>query len=352
MPVRITAGDQANRKLTTSHDVRTADSEVSAKLFVERPDVRSGQGIDFHIFEAGDGVTLCGVKIPHSAKLKGHSDADAAMHALTDAILGAIGEADIGKHFPPSDPKWKGVASSIFLLKAVELLSARKGIIANADITILAEAPKIGPHIPAMKAVLAPLLQIAPDRIAIKATTTEEMGAIGRKEVSPPSPSPQFGSRCENRAGHRHRLCRAQLMIATAESCTGGLVAAAITDISGSSAVLDRGFVTYSNAAKMAMLGVASATLERSGAVSEQTAREMAVGALARSNAHVAVSITGIAGPNGGSPEKPVGLVHFACAVKTGAVAHVERRFGALTRSEIRSASVEQALQLLIAALR
>lgn len=182
MPVRITAGDQANRKLTTSHDVRTADSEVSAKLFVERPDVRNGQGIDFHVFEAGDAVTLCGVSIPHTAKLKGHSDADVAMHALTDAILGAIGEADIGKHFPPSDPKWKGVASSIFLLKAVELLTARKGIIANADITILAEAPKVGPHIAAMKSVLAPLLQISPDRIAIKATTTEEMGAIGRKE--------------------------------------------------------------------------------------------------------------------------------------------------------------------------
>ncbi len=182
MPVRITAGDQANRKLTTAHDVRVADKEVSARLFVERPDVRTGQGIDFHVFEKGDGVTLCGVKIPHTEKLKGHSDADAAMHALTDAILGAIGEADIGKHFPPSDPQWKGAPSSIFLLKAMELLGARKGIIANADLTILAEAPKIGPHIAAMKAVLSPLLQVAADRIAIKATTTEEMGAIGRKE--------------------------------------------------------------------------------------------------------------------------------------------------------------------------
>ena len=182
MPVRITAGDQANRKLTTAHDVRVADKEVSARLFVERPDVRTGQGIDFHVFEKGDGVTLCGVKIPYTEKLKGHSDADAAMHALTDAILGAIGEADIGKHFPPSDPQWKGAPSSIFLLKAMELLGGRKGIIANADLTILAEAPKIGPHIAAMKSVLAPLLQVAPDRIAIKATTTEEMGAIGRKE--------------------------------------------------------------------------------------------------------------------------------------------------------------------------
>lgn len=182
MPVHITAGDQANKKLTTAHDVRVADKDVSARLFVERPDVRMGQGIDFHVFEPGDGVTLCGVKIPYTEKLKGHSDADAPMHALTDAILGSIGEADIGKHFPPSDPQWKGAPSSIFLLKAMELLVARKGIVANADITILAEAPKVGPHIAAMKAVLAPLLQVAPDRIAIKATTTEEMGAIGRKE--------------------------------------------------------------------------------------------------------------------------------------------------------------------------
>jgi 2-C-methyl-D-erythritol 4-phosphate cytidylyltransferase/2-C-methyl-D-erythritol 2,4-cyclodiphosphate synthase len=182
LQVRIAAGDQANRKLTTSHDVRVADKELSARLFVERPDVRTGQGIDFHVFEKGNGVTLCGVKIPHTAKLKGHSDADAALHALTDAILGAIGEADIGKHFPPSDPRWKGEPSSNFLLKAMELLGARKGIIGNVDITILAEAPRIGPHVAAMKSVLSPLLQVAADRIAIKATTTEEMGAIGRKE--------------------------------------------------------------------------------------------------------------------------------------------------------------------------
>lgn len=141
-------------------------------------------------------------------------------------------------------------------------------------------------------------------------------------------------------------------MIATAESCTGGLVAAAITDISGSSAVLDRGFVTYSNAAKVAMLGVAPATLDAHGAVSEETAREMATGALAHSAAHVAISITGIAGPLGGTAQKPVGLVHFACAVKGGGITHVERRFGPLSRAEIRSASVDHALELLIAALR
>jgi 2-C-methyl-D-erythritol 4-phosphate cytidylyltransferase / 2-C-methyl-D-erythritol 2,4-cyclodiphosphate synthase len=182
MKVRIAAGEQSNRKLTTSHDVRVADKDVTSRLFVERPDVRTGQGIDFHVFEPGDGVILCGVKVPHVARLKGHSDADVALHALTDAILGAIGEGDIGTHFPPSDPQWKGVASSTFLLKAMALLGHRKGIIANVDITILAETPRVSPHLSAMKAALAPLLQVSVDRIAIKATTTEGMGAIGRKE--------------------------------------------------------------------------------------------------------------------------------------------------------------------------
>ena len=115
-------------------------------------------------------------------KLKGHSDADVAMHALTDAILGAIGEGDIGTHFPPSDPQWKGAPSRIFLARAVELLEAKGGIIANVDITMLAEAPKIAPHVAAMKAVLSPLLRLDPSRIAIKATTMEKLGAIGRKE--------------------------------------------------------------------------------------------------------------------------------------------------------------------------
>jgi 2-C-methyl-D-erythritol 4-phosphate cytidylyltransferase / 2-C-methyl-D-erythritol 2,4-cyclodiphosphate synthase len=182
LEVRIAAGEQANRKLTTAHDVKAADKDLAERLFVARPDVRTGQGIDFHVFEDGDGVILCGVKIPHHQKLKGHSDADVAMHALTDAILGAIGEVDIGVHFPPSDQRWKGVSSSTFLLKAMELLAQRKGIIANVDITILAELPRVSPHLANMKSSLAPLLQVSPDRIAIKATTTEEMGAIGRKE--------------------------------------------------------------------------------------------------------------------------------------------------------------------------
>ena len=180
--VRVIAGRSENRKLTTAEDIREADQFLMEKANSERLDVRVGQGIDFHEFENGDGVVLCGIKIPHEKKLKGHSDADAAMHALTDAILGALGEGDIGTFFPPSDAQWKDVSSSKFLQKAVDLLRARDGIIANVDITILAEAPHVGGHIAAMKALLSPLLHIAEDRIAIKATTTEKLGAIGRRE--------------------------------------------------------------------------------------------------------------------------------------------------------------------------
>jgi 2-C-methyl-D-erythritol 4-phosphate cytidylyltransferase / 2-C-methyl-D-erythritol 2,4-cyclodiphosphate synthase len=182
MKVQIVAGEQKNRKLTTSHDIVEADREHSSNRFEGLPDVRMGQGIDFHVFEKGTHVTLCGVKIPHTHKLKGHSDADVALHAVTDAILGAIGEADIGQHFPPSDKQWKGAASSIFVAKAMELLKARGGMLAHIDITILAEAPRIGLHLAAMKESLRDMLGITLDRIAIKATTTEKMGAIGRKE--------------------------------------------------------------------------------------------------------------------------------------------------------------------------
>ncbi|MEW6255996.1 MAG: CinA family protein [Pseudomonadota bacterium] len=144
------------------------------------------------------------------------------------------------------------------------------------------------------------------------------------------------------------RACRAAgLTLATAESCTGGLVAGALTAIPGSSDVVDRGFVTYSNAAKVAMLGVSEATLAAFGAVSEQTAREMARGALTAAGTGLAVSITGVAGPGGGSAEKPVGLVHFACARQDGVVRHREMRFGALGREEIRLRSVAVALDML-----
>lgn len=136
--------------------------------------------------------------------------------------------------------------------------------------------------------------------------------------------------------------------MATAESCTGGLVSAALTDVPGSSDVFDRGFVTYSNEAKTDLLDVPAPLIAAHGAVSAEVARAMAVGALAHSLADIAVSVTGIAGPGGGSAEKPVGLVHFACARRGGGVVHVERRFGPLARVEIRAAAVEQALDLLI----
>ena len=181
LKVKLVPGDPRNRKLTTTQDIAMADAELKAQP-MHAIDIRVGQGIDFHRFETGSSLWLCGVEIPHSHKLSGHSDADVALHALTDAILGAIGEGDIGTHFPPTDPQWKGARSSIFLAKARDLLEAMGGSIANVDITILAEAPKIAPHIATMKAELARQLGIVESRIAIKATTTEMMGAIGRKE--------------------------------------------------------------------------------------------------------------------------------------------------------------------------
>lgn len=180
--IAMIPGNPENWKVTSGRDLEEADRQLARTALSSVPDVRVGQGIDFHAFESGDAVILCGVTIPHTAKLKGHSDADAAMHALTDAILGAIGEGDIGIHFPPTQPQWRNAASSIFLEKAMRLIRERGGVIANADLTILAEAPRIAPHCDAMKAVLAPILGIGTNRIAIKSTTTEGLGAIGRGE--------------------------------------------------------------------------------------------------------------------------------------------------------------------------
>jgi 2-C-methyl-D-erythritol 4-phosphate cytidylyltransferase / 2-C-methyl-D-erythritol 2,4-cyclodiphosphate synthase len=180
--VRIVAGEQGNRKITTQQDFDSANRDLAQRLYDGLPDVRTGQGVDYHVFGEGNAVTLCGVRIPHSHCLKGHSDADVALHALTDALLGSIGERDIGQHFPPHDPQWKDAPSSIFLAHAFELLKARGGGVANVDITILAETPRIAPYIGEMKSALAGMLQLSADRIGIKATTTEGMGAIGRKE--------------------------------------------------------------------------------------------------------------------------------------------------------------------------
>ncbi len=145
-------------------------------------ETRIGTGFDVHAFAPGDAVWLGGVRIPHSAKLDGHSDADAALHALTDALYGALGEGDIGSFFPPSDPQWKDAASSVFLAHAARLVGERGGRIVNLDITIVAEAPKIGPHVVAMKATIAETCGITPGRVAIKATTSENMGFVGRRE--------------------------------------------------------------------------------------------------------------------------------------------------------------------------
>jgi 2-C-methyl-D-erythritol 4-phosphate cytidylyltransferase/2-C-methyl-D-erythritol 2,4-cyclodiphosphate synthase len=176
LAVALVEGDDDNCKLTTSHDI------ARANMPIRQDDLRIGHGTDIHGFEPGDHVTLCGIAIPHTARLKGHSDADAALHALTDAILGAIGEGDIGTHFPPSDQRWKDAPSSIFLGHAAALLKHRGGRLCNADLTILCEAPRIAPHVAAMKEFLAAQLGVSTDRIAIKATTTEMLGFIGRRE--------------------------------------------------------------------------------------------------------------------------------------------------------------------------
>jgi 2-C-methyl-D-erythritol 4-phosphate cytidylyltransferase/2-C-methyl-D-erythritol 2,4-cyclodiphosphate synthase len=144
--------------------------------------MRIGQGIDAHRFGPGDGVMLCGVLIAHDRALIGHSDADAGLHAITDALLGAIGEGDIGDHFPPSDPQWRGAASDRFLLHAVGLVAGRGGRIVNVDVTLVCERPKIKPHRQAMRARLAELLGLDIAAVSVKATTTEGMGFTGREE--------------------------------------------------------------------------------------------------------------------------------------------------------------------------
>ena len=144
--------------------------------------VRTGLGVDAHRFGPGDEVWLGGVRIPHDRGLVGHSDADAGLHALTDALLGAIAEGDIGQHFPPSDPKWKGASSDRFLRHAVELAQAKGGQVISADLTLICERPKIGPHRDAMRARIAELLGLPIDRVSVKATTTEGMGFTGREE--------------------------------------------------------------------------------------------------------------------------------------------------------------------------
>jgi 2-C-methyl-D-erythritol 4-phosphate cytidylyltransferase/2-C-methyl-D-erythritol 2,4-cyclodiphosphate synthase len=182
MKVIVLPGEGSNVKLTTAEDMRLAEERLMRDRYRQCPDIRVGQGFDVHAFEPGEHVILCGVLIPYQKRLKGHSDADAPMHALTDALLGSIGESDIGTHFPPSDARWKGAASAIFLNHAVALIEKRGGFIVNADITIICEAPKIAPYIAGMRDSLSKTMKISPDRIAIKATTSEGLGFTGRGE--------------------------------------------------------------------------------------------------------------------------------------------------------------------------
>jgi 2-C-methyl-D-erythritol 4-phosphate cytidylyltransferase/2-C-methyl-D-erythritol 2,4-cyclodiphosphate synthase len=179
--VRMIPCEDTNVKLTTPHDYAAAEARIGSGPD-RLGDIRTGMGYDVHALEPGDAVVLGGVAIPHTHRLKGHSDADVALHALTDAILGAIGEGDIGQHFPPSDPQWRGAPSRLFLADAVRRVRARGGAIANVDVTIVAEAPKVGPHREAMQAAIAEACGIAVDRVGVKATTNEGLGFAGRRE--------------------------------------------------------------------------------------------------------------------------------------------------------------------------
>ena len=177
MAVAIVEGSEDNLKITQATDFARA-----ARMMEDGMDIRLGNGFDVHAFTAGDHVWLCGVRIPHGRGLLGHSDADVGMHAITDAIYGALAAGDIGVHFPPSDPQWKGAESAIFLRHAVALAAERGYRVTNIDCTLICEAPKIFPHGAAMRAALAEITGMAADRISVKATTSERLGFTGRGE--------------------------------------------------------------------------------------------------------------------------------------------------------------------------
>lgn len=179
LPVAIVAGDEDNLKLTWPADFARAEAILKGRTAM---DVRLGNGYDVHAFGPGDHVWLCGVQIAHPRGLVGHSDADVGIHALCDAIYGAMAEGDIGRHFPPSDPQWKGAASHIFLAHAANLARTRGFRIANCDVTLVCERPKVGPHAAAMQAALAGIMGIEAGRVSVKATTSERLGFTGREE--------------------------------------------------------------------------------------------------------------------------------------------------------------------------
>jgi len=176
--VRVFEGETGNVKLTTNDDFARAELLHAAAL----ADIRTGNGFDVHAFADGDHVMLGGVRIPHTRGVTGHSDADVALHALVDAILGALAEGDIGQHFPPSDPQWRGASSDRFLAFACERVRMRGGLIGNLDVTVVCEAPRVSPHRDAMRECIATIAGIATDRVAVKATTSEKLGFTGRGE--------------------------------------------------------------------------------------------------------------------------------------------------------------------------
>lgn len=178
MTVSLVHSNPDNMKITNPDDLDRAARLLGHNF----GDTRTGMGFDVHRLIAGDEIVICGVKIPHNRRAEGHSDADVGLHALVDAILGAMSAGDIGVHFPPSDPQWKGKDSSHFVRHAVGMVSERGGVIAHVDVTLLCEQPRIGPHRDAMVKRMAELLEIAPDRVSVKATTTERLGFTGREE--------------------------------------------------------------------------------------------------------------------------------------------------------------------------
>lgn len=181
LDVTIVAGNERNLKITTSDDFARLEQHLQNDQRAPM-DIRLGNGYDVHAFEDGDHVILCGVKIPHTKALKGHSDADVGMHAVTDAIYGAMAEGDIGRHFPPSEAEWKDMDSAVFLKHAVDLAASKGFTISNVDCTLICERPKVGPHATAMMARMGEIMGLTSDRVSIKATTSEKLGFTGREE--------------------------------------------------------------------------------------------------------------------------------------------------------------------------
>jgi 2-C-methyl-D-erythritol 4-phosphate cytidylyltransferase/2-C-methyl-D-erythritol 2,4-cyclodiphosphate synthase len=174
----VVDGSEDNLKITNPQDLAAAERLIAARL----ADVRVGQGFDVHPFALGDHLSICGVKIPHGMSLAGHSDADVGLHALTDAVLGAIGAGDIGMHLPPGEPRWRGAASDQFLRYAADLVRAQGGVVAAVDVTIICERPRIAPYRAAMVERVAAILCLATNRVSVKATSTEKLGFTGRGE--------------------------------------------------------------------------------------------------------------------------------------------------------------------------